>query len=365
MATRKAPTAEETAAAFVQIPNTGGLIDPMLDDESEEDDIASKVRAALAQVPADSVRAKLFRRQAHTRKLEWCEDYTPEEMMTNPQAVIRDTWGPGAYEIRLVGSTGTLARHQLDVAAPTINRTPVPASPSVSDALGGVLERMASMQERILERLSTPQPPPPPAPAPMGMTELLGLLATAKSLFAQPPAPAPADDIVTTVAKIRALKGLSEELNPQGGDPDNPMSLANNLLGVLGEAFKARSAAPANSAPALPMPGIQIPTSLEGPASDMHNLESPAQQQPDAKSTQEETSRLFLEGLAQGVITHAAQSRSPADCAAWLGEVLPDEFVPMLKMPNWLDMLCSAMPALAPHRGYLEQVKPLLDAEFL
>ena len=356
---RSAPTPEEVAEAFVKVPNTGGPLavtgDEGTDDDSiEENDIAARVRASLGVSPGDNVRVKLYRRGQFTRKLEWCEDFPPEAVMNGADELIRNTWGAGAYELRVTGSAGTLAKIQIDIAAKpqsAAQQNPAPApAPAVSDVLAGVLERMADTQAQILARLSAP---PPPAAPPLGMAEMLGMLATAKQLFVVP-APPPAAGIVEMAQQMRALKQLGEEFSPPAADPDSPMSMVNGLMGVIGEAIKARSG---TQTPALPMPGVQLPSGFDT-GTEPAGMASPA----PAESAQDQTTRQFLEGVAQGVIQHATENKPAQECANWLAEVLPEEFDPMLKLPNWLDMLCGAMPALEPHRAYLLQVKPLLDA---
>jgi hypothetical protein len=359
---RAAPTPEETAAAFVQVPNTGGLVtlpdDETDDDRIEENDIAARVRASLGGMPGDNVRVKLYRRGQFTRKLEWCEDFPPESVMNGADELIRSTWGAGAYELRVTGSTGTLAKIQIDIAAKpqSINANPAPAAPAapaVSDTLAMILQSMADTQSRILEKLSAP--PPPAAPA-LGMAEMLGMLATAKQLFVVP-APPPAAGIVEMAQQMRALKQLGEEFSPPAADPDSPLTMVNGLMGVIGEAIKARSAP---QPPALPMPGVQLPSGFDT-ATEPDASASPNTAAPDNAS--EAMTRQYLEGLAQGVIQHVTENKPAQECAQWLAEALPPEFDPMLKLPNWLDLLCGAMPALSPHRDYLQQVKPLLDAE--
>ena len=357
MATRRAPTPEETVAAFVQVPGTAVQIH---DEETsienlptEEDDIAARLRGVMGSAQSDNVRVKLYRRSPLSRKMEWCDDYAPDQVEAGAHELIRATWGAGAYELRVTGSTGTLAKILIDIAPRPERLTPQPPPPAVSDALAGVLERMADAQAQILARLSAP---PPPAPPPMGMTEMLGQLATAKNLFSQPPAP-PQAGIVEMAQQMRALKQLGEEFSPPPPDPDNPMSMVNGLLNVVGEAIKSRAPQPQPQ----PMPTLQPPMSTlpdQFPAAD-------GAADGAAETTEENTTRQFMEGIAQGVIEHATQNKPHTECANWLAEVLPDEFLPALKLPNWLDLLCGAMPAMTAHRDYLTAVKPHLDAELI
>lgn len=359
---RQAPTADEVAAAFVQIPNTALAVSTENeDDEIEEGNIATRVRAALGGLPGDNVRVKLYRRGQFSRKLEWCQDYPPDEMLNGGDELIRAHWGAGAYELRVTGSAGTIAKMQIDIAArpERVNpATPTHApAPAVSDALAGVLERMADMQGQILARLSAPAPQPPPAPPPMTMQDMLGMLATARTLFAVPPPP-PAAGIGELAQQIRAIRELSDDLSPQKeADPDSPGAMVGGLLSVIKSALDMRNPQQNPAQSAQPFPTLTVPQTM--------NATDPTQQQTEQSQTAsaaEANAGEYLAGIVQGFDAFARENKPPQECAQWLYQVLPDEMIPMLGLPNWMNMLLTAMPALEQHKAYLMAVKPLLDA---
>jgi hypothetical protein len=217
--------------------------------------------------------------------------------------------------MRVTGRTGTLAKILVDIAEPA---KPVAsaAAPTQTDALAAVMERMASMQERILERLSAP---PPPAAPPVTMDNMLDTMITLRTVFAPPPA-APAVGIVEMAAQMRALKSLGEEFAPPAPpDADNPLTLANGLLGVLTEAMKSRTAP--QSIPTQDFPPVQLPATMNTPPDDT-----------GPETTADQLARMTFEGLGAAVMDHATQGKPHAECAAFLAEALPDDLLPMLKL---------------------------------
>ena len=74
--------------------------------------------------------------------------------------------------------------------------------------------------------------------------------------------------------------------------------------------------------------------------------------------------QMAFEGVLSRVQEMAAANAPAKDGAEFLYSVLPDEVLPVLKLPNWFDILATQAPQLAQHRAWLESVKPELDAMF-
>lgn len=348
MPTRKAAapaTVEDAGEWRAQIPAIappGSQLVAIDDDEADADDIGARIRAALGSASGDSVVVKLYRRSPQTRRLEWCDDYTPAEAEGAFHETVRNAWGPGMYEARIVGRTGNMGRLQLDIAprtAPAV--VAAPAQSELSHALAAILETQRAMLERI-------NAPPPPAPPPPTMRDMLQDLALMRQVFAPPEASkAPQQSQAAALKEmVEVVRGLREVAGEVSGEPreETPMQIVGSLLEIVKGSV--------NKAP-QPMQPLALPSSIQHASAVVPQT---------ATEADNPMLKLLIQGIAAKLITLAQNGNAPEAGAEFLYEQLPDEALPLLALPNWWDFLAVHAPELAPHRAWVESAKAALDA---
>lgn len=349
MATRRVPPQAEETGDDATTDNWGVQVPQPSADEIAEESAGDQLRAVFAAAPGENMRVSLYRRDPKSRALQWCEDYTPEQAETGAHELIRESWGAGMYELRAIGKTGIKARVQIEIAQ-RLQPAAAPAAPQ-NDQLAQVLAMLAQGQQRIMEALTQrPEPVAPPT-----MKDLLEQMALMKSVFAAPAPPAPvsgqsqSEMLRDMVQTIKTLREVSEDVAPQKeGDPDNPMSMLPSLIELVKTGMQSRGG---NAAHQDTPQQIRLPASLG-------QSEQPQTQESDPMI------QLVLKGAA-GELLRLAQSNAPAEQGGeFIHRALPDEFVPMLALPNWFDIVSNYTPELIPHRAWVEQAKAHADVLF-
>jgi hypothetical protein len=333
-------------------------VDQAAPDTDPEDDearsTADRLRAALAR-PQDVLRVKLYRKE-RTGALAWCADYTPREFLAGDLEMVREQWGPGDYQVRLIGPKGLTMREDLTLARP-LERSPAPVRDD--GPMAAILAQLAQGQERIAEALA--QRPDPMAQ----LQQTMALLATMREAFAPPPAPAapsvnPSSMLADIVGAVRQLREVAAEVNPPAADPSDPASMLPAIIDLV-RAGQAQQA----------VPQLALPSSFDASPAP------PADYQPDAAATAPEPNpapdtmnplqKLILRGLLNRLLTLARDNAPPEQAAAWVLEKAPDELIGYLDLDTCVDMLVSVAPEAEPHRAWLELVRRAalaqLDAE--
>lgn len=336
----------------------GGGVEMSTPEETAEEDAAQRVRALLGGNAGDGVRVSIYRRTPFRKTLEWCADYSPDQFMEGGLPLIHADLGPGAYEWRAIGRTGSLGRGHFEIAANAKATNPTnhtqPEAPAVSDALTRALETIAQGQAAILQTLAA-------KPDPMAdMEKQLRLMAMMREAMGPtvaptPVAPAPAPpSLLEQLTTLKALRDFAkDEAAPEREtDPDNPMSFLMPVLDVVKEGLKARQS------PQLePLPPIQAPPSLQS---------LPATQQ-DPTAARESPDGLAWRGIVAEAVRMAAAGKPATDGGRLLFETLPDEFLPYLRLPNCAEIMGSMAPELTPHAAWVEAARVealrLLDAD--
>jgi hypothetical protein len=339
---------------------------PMPDPEpTEEESFIDRMRAVAAAQGLDKVKVKLYRRGAGSM-LEWCRDYAAEEFEAGDLEQIRDEFGPGAYQVRIVGPKGIAMRENVSIAKPLS----APASQSTDFAR--VIEMLAQGQQRIFEAINTR--PDPTAQ----MQQTLALMASmreAMGLNAAPVAAAnPSAMLGDIVGAIRQLREVSAEISPPPApaiDADNPMALLPDILGVVKAAMQSRADAPV---PALMLPPSlaggpevapqppQMPDPGAGGASGQY--QPPAEPQPNPDESEQEI-MLTLFKLYASRLMKMAQTNAPIAAAAdEVARMLPDDLFDVLASDHWFEALCAIRPDCAQHKDWLTAVREKVLADY-
>jgi hypothetical protein len=323
----------------VAIPN-----DPI---EEDEFTVIDRLRA-MSGDDRDRMRIKVYRKTIQGA-LEWCSDYTISEWEEGGVPRVRADWGSGTYEMRcmIMGKTGVRYREVFRIAAenkPAAPPAPAPAPPS---ELADVVRMLAEGQQRILEAVS--QRPDPTAQL-QGTLALMASMREAMGLNAPPPPPPPAADpgamLGQLVGAIRQLREVATEVAPPAADPDNPMA----MLGQIAEVVKLGMAQQQQT-----MPPVQLPASI---------AQAP---QPQDDGDGEMFGLLVLRGQLQTLVEMAKGGASHEAGADFVAENLPDDLLGYLPLPNILEILAKANPAVRDHEAWFLAVRDravqLLQAE--
>jgi hypothetical protein len=329
-----------------------------LEPEEEPDESAADRVATLLRRAADDGASQLRvyrKRQGH---LDWCDTYTPEQFEEGDLPMLRDTWGPGDYELRLygkhpvTGKYGIVAKTSVTIAqalktAPDLRR---------DDGLAQVLATIAEGQRAMLQALTErPQAKDPTEE----MTKMLGLMVTmrqAMGIDAQP-----RSQITEIVSAIRELREASEEINPDKEPPDS-------LLGALPQVLDVVKAGMAQQQPqAQPMPLVELPPSMASAPTPQPEPVYQAVQQPQPNQEQEVFNPLVLIQLKAYLKTllNMAQTKKAIEAGAkFVYDKMPDEIVELMTLDNWFELLLEVAPECKSHKEWLTQVRDQALAMF-
>ena len=267
------------------------------------------------------MKVKVYRKVAGGTGLEWCTDYTVPEWEEGDIARVRQEWGPGNYELRVVsmGKRDILLRDHFRIAP---NREPVAAAPAPQTSeLADVVRMLAEGQQRILEAVS--QRPDPT----VQLQSTLGLMASmreAMGLNTPPPPPPPASDpaamLGQLVGAIKTLREVAAEVNPPAEAADeSPMSMLPKIVDLVKVGMQGQQQQPA-ALPAPPVQPLDIPQSLQEPEEDGMNI-------------------LKLRKQLGEMIALAVSGQPPEKGGEYAADNLPDELLPHLARPDFFGFL--------------------------
>ena len=329
-----------------------------LEPEEEPDESAADRVATLLRRAADDGASQLRvyrKRQGH---LDWCDTYTPEQFEEGDLPMLRDTWGPGDYELRLygkhpvTGKYGIVAKTSVTIAqalktAPELRR---------DDGLAQVLATIAEGQRAMLQALTERPQQKDPAEE---MTKMLGLMVTmrqAMGIDAQP-----RSQITEIVSAIRELREASEEINPDKEPPDS-------LLGALPQVLDVVKAGMAQQqTQAQPMPLVELPPSMASAPTPQPEPVYQSVQQPQPNQEQEVFNPLVLIQLKAYLKTllNMAQTKKAIEAGAkFVYDKMPDEIVELMTLDNWFELLLEVAPECKSHKEWLTQVRDQALAMF-
>ncbi|NDG04537.1 MAG: hypothetical protein EB121_04215, partial [Alphaproteobacteria bacterium] len=159
------------------------------DDEDFEETATDRVAAILRRAAnEDAGQLRVYRkRQGH---LDWCETYTPEQFEEGDLPMLRDTFGPGDYELRLYGKHPKTGKYGI-VAKTTV--TIAQAMRPIHNDLGRVdngltqvLATIADGQRQMLQALTERPLPKDPTEEMTKMLSLMSMMRQAMGIDAQP-----------------------------------------------------------------------------------------------------------------------------------------------------------------------------------
>jgi hypothetical protein len=329
-----------------------------LEPEEEPDESAADRVATLLRRAADDGASQLRvyrKRQGH---LDWCDTYTPEQFEEGDLPMLRDTWGPGDYELRLYGKHPVTGKYGIVAKTSVTIAQALKTAPDMrrDDGLAQVLSTIAEGQRAMLQALTErPQQKDPTEE----MTKMLGLMVTmrqAMGIDAQP-----RSQITEIVSAIRELREASEEINPDKEPPDS-------LLGALPQVLDVVKAGMAQQQPqAQSMPLVELPPSMASAPTPQPEPVYQAVQQPQPNQEQEVFNPLVLIQLKAYLKTllNMAQTKKAIEAGAkFVYDKMPDEIVELMTLDNWFELLLEVAPECKSHKEWLTQVRDQALAMF-
>jgi len=340
------------------------MITPQEQPEDPADSATDRIAQVLEHIAgADKGRVKLYRIDPSTKKLQWCDDYTPADFETGGLSMIRTTWGPGDYKIDVYGPIpngkagkpgfGKVGGAQVNVAA-AIGGAPAAVQQGGTD-LTRVLETMQSnqqaFQQQVLQVLTERPAPPDPMEQMRNMLTMMTLMREAMGLNASAPAKSSITEIVEA---IKELRGAASEVLPEKGDSDNPMAMLPAVLDLVKTGMQQRPVAVPMTVPQQPLPPlppIQVP-----PAVMPGTHASPTQETAaDMSFTPAEIQQ--MQNAIPELVKRAERKADPVDTADWLVDNMPDPVLELLETDDWLQLLLYAAPQFEVHQEWLQLVR--------
>lgn len=306
---------------------------------SEDESFISRLRASAGRQGLDRLKIKVFRRVKGSADLEFCADYSPSEFEAGDLEALRDAWGPGSYELRVIGPRGIAMRETVTLARRELVPGPAPAAPQL-DALAGLIGQLARGQEAIAAALAAR--PDPGAQ----LRETLALMASMREAMGLNQAPAPATDptamLSSIVGAVRQLREVSSELNPPppAADASDPMTLLPSVLGLVQTAMEKQGQ----------------PAALPAPVEPVTSNPSPPVPQP-SEDPDEPMQALIIRAMLPRLTAMARANRPPAEAAALILDYAPDELLAAVEAPDWWETLTAIAFELREYRGWCEAVR--------
>lgn len=359
MATRNPKT---PADALQQETNPTGVVvrvdgddddETLSDDEVEAQSVVDRFQAALQSSEADTLNIKVYRINNTTGKTEYCQDMTRFQF-DRPDVLdlVRNRWGAGEYEFRLIGSRGIVARRRQSIAEPL---TPVQAlqeNPQVGGAFESVIRMMAEGQQKILEALQN-------RPDPMAqMTQMLTMAKLMKEAFGPSPNAAPAGDPMMMVTQVfemvksakSAVKELADEDTAPPADP---------MMAMIPQALEAIKAI-GGQRQQTPLQPIQMPAAPIQPITPpVEHQTVTVQSEPEPiKETPEQ---MLVRSSIETLCIMAEKNEDIEKGAEFIADTVPDEMLGYMKLHNWFDLVAQFFPIVTPHREWIEKAKARAD----
>jgi len=320
-----------------------------LEPDEEVEETATDRVASILRRAHDSGGGQLRVYKIDKGSLVWCETYTPEQFEAGDLPMLRDTFGPGDYELRLYGPHPVTSKYGVIAKTRVVIAQALKTAPDVrrDDGLAQVLATIAEGQRAMLQALTERPAQKDPTEE---MTKMLGLMVTmrqAMGIDAQP-----RSQITEIVSAIRELREASDEINP---DKEAPDSLLGALPGVL-EVVKAGMAQQQAQPQAMPL--VELPPSIaSAPIPQPQPIQQPDPQPNEEQAVFNPLVILQLKAYLRTLIKMAEDNKPIDTGAQFVYDKLPDEIVELMNLDNWFDLLYEVAPGVENHKIWLTKVR--------
>ena len=316
-------------------------------DQEDIEETATDRVASILRRAHDSGGGQLRVYKIDKGSLVWCETYTPEQFEAGDLPMLRDTFGPGDYELRLYGPHPVTSKYGVIAKTRVVIAQALKTAPDLrrDDGLAQVLATIAEGQRAMLQALTErPQQKDPTEE----MTKMLGLMVTmrqAMGIDAQP-----RSQITEIVSAIRELREASEEINPEKESNDSLLGALPQVLDVVKAGMSQQQAQ------AQPMPLVELPPSIASAP-----IPQP-QPQPNPQPNEEQAVFnplviLQLKAYLKTLVNMAETNQPVEKCAAFVYDKMPDEIVELMSLDNWFELLLEVAPEVSKHESWFVQVR--------
>jgi len=332
----------------------------MVDFDEPIEETATDRVATLLQAAQGQERAELNVYRIVQGQREYCRKYSPAEFEEGSFEILRDQFGPGEYELRLYATHPETRKFvirnstRIKIAE---NKNPDAAAPGLPNGLGQVLSTIASGQQQMLNALVEMKQAPQKDPM-EEMTKMLSMMTMMREAMGINQQSSSGGSIGEIVNAIKELRGAAAEIMPQEKEPDSLMSMLPKVL----EMVSAGQQAQLQQQPVM-MPEVQMPPGIaqaQQPAAAPQPDPLQPYQPPQSKPNQEETdmkalTMLKLRGYLKQLVILAEQKKTTDEGAKMIYDVLPDELVEIMLLPNWFELLLAVAPEVKPHEVWMRE----------
>lgn len=226
-----------------------------------EESPVERVITALSTVadPLRRTRIALYKIDPDTETESWCLDYKPEALERGGLGLIRDTWGPGSYILRVMGykpgsSKFTRLACPEFTIAPDATRPANPiAAPAASGEMSESVRAILESNRLILQALTNRSDPM------ADMRNVLAMMASFREAMGLPNPNAVQPQKSTIGEIVDAIKELKDVNSLLGGaDKDEPKSEMGQLLEAAKPVLEAVGAAVAKKPESVNQP-VHVP----------------------------------------------------------------------------------------------------------
>lgn len=315
-------------------------IDPM---EAEEASLLQTMQMVLAESDVARVRVKLYRIRALTKKMEWCEDFSPDQIQEGGFPMIRAKFGPGDYQLRLIGPKGLVKVTPISIAADAAPMQPQPALAGSSGSdVSEVLRTLAENQSRMMDALTNR-----PQVDPMQQMKTMVELMTMVQALQQKPQP-PADPMAMfreMMGAAREMKEFQKEIaSPEPAEDDSLTGIIKSVAPILQSAVGGGN----TQQQFQPLPPLSVPPSLT----------AQSEQQPkEENAMQMNHAKLLVLGVIEDLCDMAEASKDVDDGARLALDKLPDEILDLLDNRYWWQILSAEFPVVKKHATWFSDVR--------
>ena len=329
-----------------------------LQDEEDQEETAIDRVASIIRRAHDAGGGQLRVYKIDKGSLVWCDTYTPEQFEAGDLPMLRDTYGPGDYELRLYGPHPVTGKHGVIAKTRVIIAAAVKGAPDPrrDDGLTQVLATIADGQRQMLQALTERPAPKDPTEEMSKMLSLMAMMRQAMGIDTQP-----RSQITEIVSAIRELREASHEINPDK-EPESLLGALPQMLDVVKAGMAQQQAQTAQQ----PLPQIALPPSIAN--APMPQALTQAATQPKVNLTpnpQPEGEQpvfnplviLQLKAYLRSLLK-MAENKKPVDIGAqFVYDKMPDEIVELMGLDNWLELLIEVSPDAEKYSAWLTEVR--------
>ena len=329
----------------------------MVDFDEPIEETATDRVATLLQAAQGQERAELNVYRIVQGQREYCRKYSPAEFEEGSFEILRDQFGPGEYELRLYATHPETRKFvirnstRIKIAE---NKNPDATAPGLPNGLSQVLSTIANGQQQMLNALVEMKQAPQKDPM-EEMTKMLSMMTMMREAMGLNQQSS-GGSIGEIVGAIKELRGAAAEILPQEKEPDSLMSMLPKVLEMVSAGQQAQLAQQP-----VAMTEVQLPPTIaqaQPPAVPQPDPMQPYQPQPtQEQEDMKALTMLKLRGYLKQLVILAETKKTTDEGAKFVYDVLPDELVEIMDLPNWFELLSVVAPEVKAHEPWMRETR--------